>query len=129
MSSVNTLLAVKDLMNKDIVKTAKNSSVIDAAKMIETHEVSSVVIIDNDEKMIGIVTENDIVTKVVAVERDPSAVMVEEIMSPEIYMIPGSSSIFEARAQMAKSGVKHLIVEVDGKPAGLISSTSLLGGA
>ena len=129
MSSVNTLLAVKDLMNRDIVKTAKNSTVIEAAKMIEAHKVSSVIIVDQNEKMVGIVTENDIVTKVVAEAKDPSNVRVEDIMIPEIHLINGESSIFEARAQMTKSGVKHLIVEVGGKPMGLISSTSLLGGA
>ncbi|MDH5509192.1 MAG: CBS domain-containing protein [Nitrospinota bacterium] len=129
MSSVNTLLAVKDLMNRDIVKTTMNSTVIEAARMIEAHKVSSVIIVDLKDKMVGIVTDNDIVTKVVAEAKDPSKVSVEEIMIPEIHLISGESSIFEARAQMAKSGVKHLIVEVHGKPMGLISSTSLLGGS
>jgi len=129
MSSVNTLLAVKDLMNRDIVKTVKTSKVVEAARMIEAHKVSSVVIVDEDGKMVGIVTDNDIVTKVVSTAKDPAAVSVEQIMTPEIQMIPGASSIFEARAKMAKAGVKHLIVEIEGRPAGLISSTSLLGGS
>ncbi|MDH4185218.1 MAG: CBS domain-containing protein [Nitrospinota bacterium] len=129
MSSVNTLLAVKDLMNPDIVKASSNVKVIDAARMIAEHKVSSVVITDDEGKIAGIVTENDIVTKVVAQALDPATAPVVDIMSHDIHHIPGESSIFDARARMVKLGVKHLIVEVGGKPVGLISSTSLLGGA
>jgi len=129
MPSVNTLLAVKDLMNRDIVKAFKGSKVREAARMIAESKVSSVVIVDSDEKMVGIVTENDIVTKVVAEALDASVVNVEQIMSPDVHHIEGNSSIFDARAKMVKLGIKHMIVEIGGKPAGLISSTSLLGGA
>ena len=128
MSSVNTLLAVKDLMNPDIVKAGMGCRVMEAARMIADHKVSSVVIVDDDGKIVGIVTEKDIVSKVVAEARDPRSVSVEDIMGSGIHHIPGDSSIFEARAKMVRLGVKHLIVESEGKPVGLISSTSLLGG-
>jgi CBS domain-containing protein len=129
MSSVNTLLAVKDLMNPDIVKATMGCGVVEAARMIADHKVSSVVIVDSDGRIVGIVTEKDIVSKVVAEARDPRSLSVEDIMGSDIHHIPGGSSIFEARAKMVKLGIKHLIVETNGKPVGLISSTSLLGGS
>ena len=128
MSSVNTLLAVKDLMNPDIVQAGMDCKVTEAARLIAGHKVSSVVIVDGDGKIVGIVTEKDIVTKVVAEGKDAGAIAVSQIMGSDIHHIPGDSSIFEARAKMAKLGIKHMIVESSGIPVGLISSTSLLGG-
>jgi len=128
MSSVNTLLAVKDLMNPDIVQAGMDCKVTEAARLISGHKVSSVVIVDGGGKIVGIVTEKDIVTKVVAEGKDAGATPVSDIMGSDIHHIPGDSSIFDARAKMVKLGVKHMIVESGGAPIGLISSTSLLGG-
>ena len=129
MPSVNTLLAVKDLMNPDIVTAPENSNVQEAARLISGHKVSSVVVTGGDGKIIGIVTEKDIVVKVVAEDKAPTEILVKDIMGPDVHGISGESSIFDARAHMAKLGVKHLIVEKEGKPIGLISATTLLGGA
>lgn len=128
MSDFNTLLAVRDLMSRDIITSPVSSTVADAARMIAEKNISSVVVVDGDGAIAGILTESDIVRKVVAGDKDASSTQAGEVMSADVQKIAGESSIFEARRVMTDSGVKHLIVEENGKPVGLISSTALLGG-
>jgi len=128
MSDFNTLLAVKDLMTQDIVTAQTSISAREAAKLLADKAISSVVMVDDTGAIAGILTERDIVTKVVAEGRDASGTKAGEVMTEEARQISADNSIFEARKLMTDLGVKHLIVEEGGKPIGLVSATALLGG-
>ena len=127
MADFTTLLAVKDLMKPDIVTANQKLSVCDAAKIMSDKAISSIVITNEDGRIVGIITETEIVRKVVAHGLPGAETSVGSVMSPEVHMVNGASSLFEARHKMVELGVKHFVVEMDGKPVGLISSTSLLG--
>lgn len=127
MADFNTLLAVKDLMKPEIVTANHKISVRDAAKVMLDKGISSIVITDENGRISGIITETDIVRKVVAQGLSVTETSVGSAMNPDVHMVNGDSSIFEARHKMVELGVKHFVVEIDGKPIGLISSTSLLG--
>jgi CBS domain-containing protein len=127
MADFSTLLAVKDLMKPDIVTANQKLSVRDAAKVMSDKAISSIVITDDDGRIVGIITETEIVRKVVAHGLPGAETSVGAVMNPDVHMVNGDSSIFEARHKMVELGVKHFVVEMDGKPVGLISSTSLLG--
>lgn len=123
----NTLLAVRDLMNKEIVTAPSSTTVVDLARLMTAKNISSVVVVtDDDGQIAGIVTEGDIVRKGVAQGADLTAAA-SSIMNSDVPKIDGSSSIFDARDAMKSAGVKHMIVEDDGKPVGIVSSTALLG--
>lgn len=127
MSDFSTLLAIKDLMTADIVTIPTEASATDVAKLMTDMGISSVVVTNGEGLIAGIVTETDVVRKVVAVSQNPDTTKIHELMSPQVYMISGKMSIFEARHKMAELKVKHLVVEEDGKPIGLVSATALLG--
>jgi CBS domain-containing protein len=127
MADFNTLLAVKDLMKPEIVTASHKVSVRDAARIMLDKSVSSIVITDDDGRIAGILTETEIVRKVVAHGLSPSDTKSGTAMNPDVHMVNGDESIFEARHKMAALGVKHFVVELGGKPVGLISATSLLG--
>jgi len=127
MSDFNTLLAVKDLMAKDIITAQDTASVVEIANALTDNSIGSVVISGAEGDVVGIITESDIVAKVVAQKKDPAQTKAGEIMSSNLIKIAGDCSIFEARKAMTDGNVKHLIVEEDGKQIGVISSTSLGG--
>jgi CBS domain-containing protein len=127
MSDFSTLLAVKDLMKPEIVTANQDVSVRDAAKIMSDKAVSSIVITDGDGRIAGILTETEIVRKVVALGLSGNDTKAGTAMNPDVHMVNGGASIFEARHQMVSLGVKHFVVETDGKPVGIISSTALLG--
>ena len=128
MSDFNTLLAVKDLMSTDIVTASDSVSITEVAKVLTDNDIGSVVITGAEGQIAGIITESDIVSKVVAQTKDPAKTKTGEIMSSDLAKIAGDCSIFEARKVMTDGSVKHLIVEEEGRPVGIIASTALLGG-
>jgi CBS domain-containing protein len=127
MADFNTLLAVKDLMKPEIVTSNKNVSVREAAKTMSDKGVSSIVITDDNGRIAGILTETEIVRRVVAAGLNANETTTGQVMNPDLHMVNGDTSIFDARHKMIELGVKHLVVELAGKPVGLISSTALLG--
>ncbi|MBI4666148.1 MAG: CBS domain-containing protein [Nitrospinae bacterium] len=127
MSDFSTLLAVKDLMKPEIVTASHNTSVEEAAKTLTEKAISSIVITDDNGHIAGILTETEIVRNVVAKSLNPAATKVSQAMNPDVQRINGDTSIFDARHKMVELNVKHLVVEIGGKPVGLISSTALLG--
>lgn len=127
MADFNTLLAVKDLMKPEIVTASHKVSVREAAGIMLDKSVSSIVITDDDGRIAGILTETEIVRKVVARGLSGSDTNAGAVMNPDVHMVSGDASIFEARHKMAALGVKHFVVESGGKPVGLISATALLG--
>jgi len=127
MSDFNTLLAVKDLMKKNIVTAPSGATVKRVAELMTEKGISSVVLTAEDGAIAGIITETDIVREVVSKGLDANAVCVGDVMNEDVHSIAGSTSIFEARGKMIELKVKHMIVEENNKPVGIISATTLLG--
>ncbi len=125
MADFNTLLAIKDLMTPNIETAPTSTTITNASKIMADKGITSVVLVDNSGAISGIITETDIVRKVIAVSLDPASVQADSVMNTEVHQIQGDASIFEARKKMTDLKVKHLIVEEDGKPVGLVSTTSL----
>jgi signal-transduction protein with cAMP-binding, CBS, and nucleotidyltransferase domain len=126
MDQFKTLLAVKKLMSKDIFTTGEKSSITEAAKQMNRHKTDCILAVDNNEEVIGILTESDIVRKVVAKEINPSELTVKELMSEPVLEIPSDESIFEAKKIMEKHNVHHLIVKENGKLVGIIAARDLV---
>ncbi|MEW6682077.1 MAG: CBS domain-containing protein [Nitrospirota bacterium] len=78
---------------------------------------------------VGIVTETDLVRKVLSQPIDPSEVSAESIMSFPIASIDEGSTLETAHELMGSQRVRHLLVTRDGIPVGLISVRSLLDAA
>ncbi len=115
-------------MNTEIVTLLPTASAQEAAKLMMTNEIGSVVIVDPNElqKPIGIITERDMSSRVVAENRQPSEISCEEIMSSPIRSILPDLLITEAMHQMATQHIKRLIVMEDQKMIGLISQSDIL---
>ncbi len=131
MSDFNTLLAVKDLISQNIVTAESSITVSESAKIMAQKDISSVILTNTGGELAGIITETDIVRKVVAEKIDPEKATAESAMNSEVHKINGDASIFEARQKMSdlhkEFNVKHMVVEENGKPLGLVSATALLG--
>ena len=103
------MLTVDQLMTKSLVNIEYGRSAIEAAKLMKTHKVGSV-FVQKDNRIIGIVTEPDIIRKVVGAERVPYYVPVEEIMSSPVIGIDWRRPITEAADMMEQYKTRHLAV-------------------
>lgn len=118
MALVRDLVAVK---GSHVTSIGRHASVLDAAVLMNDFKIGALVVIDQS-KVVGIVTERDVLSRVVAERRDPAAVTVDEVMTRDIVVCGPDSEVEEASRLMKERRVRHLpVINCDGGMVGLIS--------
>lgn len=105
---------VGDFMRKNLITIEESASVQEAANKMKDKNVSSLVVIDEISRPLGLITERDLVRKVCTHDVSTSKLMNKEIMSSPLITIESKSSVSEAVDMMLKNNVRHILV-VDSK--------------
>ncbi|HEY6882990.1 MAG TPA: CBS domain-containing protein [Nitrososphaeraceae archaeon] len=125
-------ISIGEMMSKNLETIQEVVSVQKAAKKMKEKDVSSLVVVDNQNKPQGIVTERDIVRKACINDTRTSAVTLREIMSSPIITIDSTASASKAVDMMLQHDVRHLVVvdnnNKDSKPIGMITALDLRAG-
>lgn len=124
MSNEISKIPVKEFMTKAILTVDASTSASAAAKKLESAEVGSVIVTEN-EKPIGIITERDFAVKMIAYSY-PSFTKVTQIMSSPIIHVVPDESVLEVADLMAKKKIRKVPV-IDGtEVVGIFTATDLL---
>jgi CBS domain-containing protein len=115
---------VRNVMAKPVITIETVSSVHKAAEIMGKKNVGSI-IVTSEGKPVGIVTERDLVKKVLAEGLDPSKVQMKTIMSKPLVTVEGSVSILEAIRIMQRKKIRRILVVENKKLAGIISQRDL----
>lgn len=119
-------MLVKEVMNRD-VKTARSTDTVkDAAKLMTENRIGSLVVVSGTGEVKGIITERDIMSKIVVFGRNADDVKVEEIMSKDIITISPSNTLEEAANLMTSKKIKKLPVVEDGSLVGIVTASDLI---
>jgi signal-transduction protein with cAMP-binding, CBS, and nucleotidyltransferase domain len=116
-------------MTQKLVTIAASNSAQDAAIKMRENDTSSLVVIDENNKAVGIVTERDLVTRVCVHAASSKTAKLEQVMSSPVVTIDALSSVEVAADIMAQNGVRHLLVAEDediSKPLGIISTSDFV---
>ena len=116
---------VRSVMTKPVVTTETDISVRKAAELMSKKNVGSIVVTSR-KKPVGIVTERDMVERVVAKGLDASKVKMEEIMSKPLTTIEGAMPIIEAIRTMQKKKIRRLLIIENKKLDGVVTQRDLL---
>jgi CBS domain-containing protein len=119
------MVTVGELMKQDLVTVDTGTSVVDAAKLMKACKVGSVLVSQKD-RIVGIVTESDIVRKFVGADRVAYFIPVESIMSSPVLGIEARRPITEAADMMNKHRTRHLGVTKAGAIVGVVSVRDFL---
>ena len=122
----NPDVKIQDVMSVNPIIIRKNDSVKKAAKLMKEAKVGSLVVLDEEGELEGIITENDIVFDTVAEGLNPDEVDVNEIMTTPVHTIEGNKTIVEGAQQMANLDVRRLPVLRNGKMVGIITENDIL---
>ena len=114
------MVTVGQLMMKDIVTVDTGTSAVEAARLMNIRNVESVLVAEKG-RIVGIVTESDIVRKVVGADRKGYVIPVEEIMSSPIVRIEERRPLTEAAGMMHNHRTRHLGVTKGGTLVGVVS--------
>jgi CBS domain-containing protein len=107
-----TARAVKDLMTSDPTTVAPETSVFEAAERMAREDVGPLPVVDNDG-LVGIVTDRDLVVRVLAQGRDPKSTTVREVASQEPVTVSADDDLVTTLELLAKHQVRRVPV-VDG---------------
>jgi len=118
-------LKVKDLMVENVITIEAEIPVRDAVKLMNRHEIGSLVVV-KDKKPIGIVTERDMLKRVLSTTRDPRALEVCEIMSKPLVVMEPEMNIGDAVKLMFEHKIKKLPVVKKEHLVGIISLTDVI---
>ena len=114
-----------DTKGRDVISVAGDASVFDAIKVMAERSVGSLLVIE-DEKIVGIVTERDYARKVILLGRSSETTKVAEIMSTAVITATVEQTVKECMTLMTEKRIRHLPVVADDKVIGLISIGDLV---
>ncbi|AEM39655.1 putative signal transduction protein with CBS domains [Pyrolobus fumarii 1A] len=121
------ILLVRDVMTREVVTITPDEPVIEAARKMKQYEIGSVVVVSQRGEVIGIITERDLVTRVVAENRDPLKTTVREVMTPNPITVYDDTPLEIAARLMSERGVGHLpVVDKAGRLVGIIAKSDLI---
>src|SRR5208337_4004743 len=109
------VLVAKDIVEKDFLSMRRDTTALQGAKQMQSNRHGFVVVTTADGKPEGIVTEWDYVSKIVAAEKDPARVKLEEIMSVNLVTVKADEDLDEVAQLMAGKGIRRILVTQDGK--------------
>jgi len=133
-------MIVKDAMNSKVIVAHKDISIKEAARIMSKYNIGSLIIVDEKEveknkkvtenikkvTIIGVITESDIIRKIVATGLDPASKLVKETMSKDVITIEDDEDLGEACRVMTENDIKRLPVVDKGKLVGILTATDII---
>jgi CBS domain-containing protein len=123
--SLNSLRYVSDIMSRHIASVPSDATVVDAARLMSTSNISCLVVMHRQE-VAGIITEKDLLKRVVALHRDPTQTRVADVMSCPVVSVPSSWSILSASKKMETLHFHRLLVMDDKTVCGILTQTDIM---
>ncbi len=111
-------------MTPNVVTIDPDQTIESAARLMTRYNISSVIVSEGDD-IVGILTERDIMMRIVAVGQNPKKVHVREIMTPDIVSCDPSTPLVEACRTMQENRIKKLAVFDDHGLKGIVSITDI----
>ncbi|WP_297062300.1 cyclic nucleotide-binding/CBS domain-containing protein [Thermococcus sp.] len=119
------MMTVGQVVKRKAVIVKPDDTIERVAKILSRHKVGSAVVVENEE-IVGVITDRDILDKVVAKGRDPKTVKVREVMTRNPITIEDDYDISDAIDKMMEKGIRRLLVTRLGKPLGFVTAADLL---
>jgi CBS domain-containing protein len=110
-------------MSKEIISIEKGASILEAAKLMEKHNISSLIVVDRGEP-VGIVTERDLVRKVLLKNLDVKS-EVKAIMSSPLITVDADEDVTRAAEILVEKKIRRLPVVEEGKLVGIVTETNI----
>ena len=125
MSDPSHSMFVRDIMSVNVVTMPPDATIFDVATSMSKMDIGSIIISDKDRPL-GIITEADIVRRVIADEKDTKTTVARDVMSTPIIHVEPGTALTEAMRVMARSNIRRVAVLKNDSLAGIITSRDLL---
>jgi CBS domain-containing protein len=123
-ANMTTRVLVRDVMNSPVISASPHDTVKDIATKMKEEKIGSIIIMEN-EKAVGIVTDWDIVSNAVIKDIKPTMVKASDIMQ-KLHTIEGEEGITEAARVLRQHNIKRLGVVYKNRLVGIISASDVI---
>lgn len=117
---------------RDVLTIGPGATILDAARIMNENRVGALIVVDegggggNPGGLVGIITERDVLRKIVAKSVDPTATLVADAMTPDVYTCRPESRLTEVKAVMDDKKIRHLPIVDDENILGMVSITDAI---
>ncbi len=116
--------SVREVMTPAVRTVRPSQTLAEAAEVMKGEDIGSVPVVEED-RLVGMLTDRDIVIRAVAERRDPQAVKVDEVASRQPVTVEPEQDLDEALALMARRQVRRLPVVEDGQLVGMLAQADV----
>jgi CBS domain-containing protein len=118
-------MKVEQAMKGSPISVTSDTTIKEAAKKMASHKVGSLLVVEGN-RLVGIMTERDVIQKVVMPSKNPGKIKVVDVMSKSPITITKSDTLEDAAEKLSKNKIKKLPVVEDGDLVGIITDTDIV---
>ncbi|HIQ69057.1 MAG TPA: CBS domain-containing protein [Candidatus Avoscillospira stercorigallinarum] len=118
-------MEVKQVMNREVIAVSPEEPVSVAARLMTRHNVGALPVRDRDGSLCGILTDRDVVTRCVALERPLQETSVARVMTARVATVPPTASLDQAAALLSREQVRRLPVVEGRSLVGMVTLSDL----
>jgi len=115
---------VSEIMSRNIAGIQRKATVAEAAEIMTSRKMSCIIVMDGND-VAGVLTEKDLLGRVVALQRDPDNTRMEEVMSFPVTSVPPAFSVFSASKVMEEMNIRRLVIMKDKRLCGVVTQTDI----
>ena len=123
-ANMTTRVLVRDIMNSPVISASPQATIKDIATKMKEEKIGSIIILEN-EKAVGIITDWDIVSKAIVKDVKPSLVKASDIME-KLHTIEGEDGVTDAARALRQHNIKRLGVVYKDRLVGIISASDVI---
>jgi CBS domain-containing protein len=119
-------MIAKNIMKTKVITVSPLTPIAEAALLMRNEDIGTLVVVDNEENPIGIITDRDIVVSVIANRENPEEILVKEAMSKKpgsrkLIMVGEDTNIFDILRILSKNSIRRVPVTRKGRLVGIVS--------
>ncbi len=119
-------MLVKDVMSSPVITATEDTQINKTAQLMDKGRVGCIIVTNKDGKALGIITESDLVRRVLAKNLIPGKLTAKEVMSTPLITVEPDETLTETARRMSKLDVRRMGVVYRGDLVGIISSKDIL---
>jgi CBS domain-containing protein len=111
---------IRDVMTEDLVALPVDATVVEASREMDRRDIGDVLVVEG-ERLVGMLTDRDIVVRAVAQGTDPNQIRVGDVATTDIQTLSPDADLGEAVAIMRQAAVRRVPVVDGDRPVGIVS--------
>ncbi|MFH1400242.1 MAG: CBS domain-containing protein [Nanoarchaeota archaeon] len=112
-------------MSHEVFGCAETDTILAASQIMAKHNIGALVVL-REGSLAGIVSERDVVAKVVAKKLDVQSVLVKDVMTRNVQTLPLDASLLDITRLMNKYHFRHIVIVDDGKVVGILTAKDVI---